>query len=48
MEGVRRGEKVQPEDRRQALAAGFDHPLAKPVNADDLAVLLRDCASACR
>ena len=35
----------QPEDRRQALEAGFDHHLAKPVNADDLAVLLRDCAS---
>ena len=38
----------QPEDRRQALEAGFDHHLAKPVNADDLAVLLRDCASARR
>ncbi len=35
----------QPEDRRQALEAGFDHHLPKPVNADDLALLLRDCAS---
>ncbi len=34
----------QPEDRRQALEAGFDHHLPKPVNADDLAVLLRDAA----
>ncbi|MBA3548567.1 MAG: response regulator [Nannocystis sp.] len=34
----------QPEDRRQALAAGFDHHLPKPVNAEDLALLLRDCA----
>jgi two-component system, sensor histidine kinase len=32
----------QPDDRRQALAAGFDHHLPKPVNADDLALLLRD------
>ncbi len=36
----------QPEDRRQALEAGFDHHLPKPVNADDLANLLRDCAGA--
>ncbi len=34
----------QPEDRRQALAAGFDHHLPKPVNAEELAMLLRDCA----
>jgi len=35
----------QPEDRRQALAAGFDHHLSKPVDAEALALLLRDCAS---
>lgn len=35
----------QPEDRRQALEAGFDHHLPKPVNAEDLALLLRDCAA---
>jgi len=33
----------QPEDRRQALAAGFDHHLPKPVDADALALLLRSC-----
>lgn len=35
----------QPEDRRQALAAGFDHHLPKPVNAEELALLLRDYAT---
>ena len=34
----------QPEDRRQALAAGFDHHLPKPVNTDELAVLLHGAA----
>jgi signal transduction histidine kinase/CheY-like chemotaxis protein len=34
----------QPEDRRQALAAGFDHHLSKPVDAEALALLLRSCA----
>jgi signal transduction histidine kinase/ActR/RegA family two-component response regulator len=31
----------QPEDRRRALEAGFDHHLAKPVRADELSRLLR-------
>jgi two-component system CheB/CheR fusion protein len=33
------------EDRRRALAAGFDHHLTKPVSPDDLQALLRDRAS---
>jgi CheY-like chemotaxis protein len=31
----------QPEDRRQAFAAGFDHHLTKPADPDDLVRLLR-------
>ena len=30
----------QPEDRKRALAAGFDVHLTKPVNIDELAQLL--------
>jgi signal transduction histidine kinase/ActR/RegA family two-component response regulator len=36
----------QPEDRKRALEAGFDHHLAKPVKADDLSRLLQTAANA--
>jgi CheY-like chemotaxis protein len=36
----------QPEDRKRALEAGFDHHLAKPVKADDLSRLLQAAANA--
>jgi CheY-like chemotaxis protein len=31
----------QPEDRRRAFAAGFDHHLTKPADPDDLVRLLK-------
>jgi two-component system, sensor histidine kinase len=33
----------QPTDRQQALAAGFDHHLAKPVDFEQLERLIREC-----
>jgi signal transduction histidine kinase len=35
----------QEEDRRRSKAAGFDHHLVKPVNADALQILLGSCQS---
>ena len=34
-----------PEDRKRALAAGFDHHVAKPVDFDDLLKLVEKAAA---
>jgi CheY-like chemotaxis protein len=36
----------QDEDRRRALAAGFDHHIVKPVDIDRLQALLADRSTA--
>jgi CheY-like chemotaxis protein len=37
----------QEEDRQRALAAGFDHHLAKPIDPKELNTLLRSIAKEC-